>query len=170
GDLVALPEVALRFVELLKVRARHAEVVVGDRAAMLVVRRTVGLEGPPIARQRFVEVALDVREDAEILLDPRAQLAALAAQPAGSAAAIAASYNAAASGMQAARSRARASWSRSAAGRTGARGPVCVGAVTSGAVIVSSPGDGVVGEVVHLPGDLLREEVIQRQQVAEDIQ
>ena len=80
GDLVALPEVALRFVELLKVRARHAEVVVGDRAAMLVVRRTVGLEGPPIARQRFVEVALDVREDAEILLDPRAQLAALPAQ------------------------------------------------------------------------------------------
>src|SRR2546425_12471737 len=64
-----------RFVELLAVRAGHAEVVVGDRAAMLVVRRAVGLEGPPIARPRFVEVALDVREDAEILLDPRAQLA-----------------------------------------------------------------------------------------------
>src|SRR2546426_2166311 len=49
-DLVALPEVPLRFVELLAVRAGHAEVVVGDRAAMLVVRRAVRLEGPPIVR------------------------------------------------------------------------------------------------------------------------
>src|SRR2546427_9642293 len=30
--------------------------------------------------------------------------------------------------------------------------------------------DGVVGEVVQLPGDRLREEVIQRQQIAEDVQ
>src|SRR2546430_3766824 len=38
GDLVTLPEVALRFVVPRPVRARHAEVVVGDRAPVVVVR------------------------------------------------------------------------------------------------------------------------------------
>src|SRR2546426_1482313 len=80
GDLVALPEIALRFIQLLEVRAHHAEVVIGDRAAVLVVRRAVGLEGSPVACLRFIEVALDVREDAEVLLDARAQCAALPAQ------------------------------------------------------------------------------------------
>ena len=37
GDLVALLEVALRFIQPVEVRAGHAEVVVGDRAAVLVV-------------------------------------------------------------------------------------------------------------------------------------
>ena len=80
GDLVALPEIALRFIQLLEVRAHHAEVVIGDRAAVLVVRRAVGLEGSPVACLRFVEVPLDVREDAEVLLDARAECAALPAQ------------------------------------------------------------------------------------------
>src|SRR5207249_9169449 len=80
GDLVALPEVALRIVELVKVRARHAEVVVGDRTTVLIVRRSVRVERPPVPRQCFVEVALDVRQDAEVLLHPRAQLAALSAE------------------------------------------------------------------------------------------
>src|SRR6058998_1492809 len=70
GDLVAPPEVVFRFVEPLPVRTRHAEVVVGDRAPVLVVRLAVGLERAPVARQRFVEVALDVREDPQVLLGP----------------------------------------------------------------------------------------------------
>src|SRR6266550_503389 len=66
GDLVAPPEVVFRFVEPLPVRARHAEVVVGDRAPVLVVRLAVGLQGAPVARQRFVKVPLNVREDTEV--------------------------------------------------------------------------------------------------------
>src|SRR5207237_6124415 len=80
GDLVTLSEVALRFVEPLPVRTRHAEVVVGDRAPVLVVRLAVGLERAPVARQRFVEVALDVREDPQVLLGPGTELAAVPAQ------------------------------------------------------------------------------------------
>src|SRR2546428_730539 len=60
--------------------AHHAEVVIGDRAAVLVVRRAVGLEGSPVACLRFIEVSLDVREDAEVLRDRRAKCAALPAR------------------------------------------------------------------------------------------
>src|SRR6184192_4434960 len=98
----------------------------------------------------------------------RSASASSAGSPALSAAAIAPSYDAMASAMRAARSCARASWSRSAAGRTGVRGPVCIGSLCSVAVTVTSPGDGVVGEVVQLAGHIFREEVIQRQDVAED--
>src|SRR5205823_5309325 len=80
GDLVTLPEVALRFVVPRPVRARHAEVVVGDRAPVVVVRLAVGLEGAPVARQRFVEVPLNVRENPQVLLGPGTELAAVPAQ------------------------------------------------------------------------------------------
>src|SRR5204863_9235195 len=98
----------------------------------------------------------------------RSASASSAGSPALSAAAIAPSYDAMASAMRAARSCARASWSRSAAGRTGVRGPVCIESLCSVAVTVTSLGDGVVGEVVEPAGHLHREEVIQRQDVAED--
>src|SRR5207244_10326833 len=79
-DLVALPEVTLRGLELLAVRTHHPKVVIGDGAAVLVVRSAGGLERPPVPRERFVKVTLDVREDAEVLLDARPQLPALPAQ------------------------------------------------------------------------------------------
>src|SRR5205823_10009493 len=100
----------------------------------------------------------------------RSASASSAGSPALSAAAIAPSYDAMASEMRAARSCARASWSRSAAGRTGMRGPVRMGPLFRVAVTMSLPGDGVVGEVVQPPGHVLREQVIQRQQVAQNVQ
>src|SRR2546430_11039294 len=72
-----------------------------------------------------------------------------------------------ASEMRAARSCARASWSRSAAGRPDMRGPVSKRPVFSVAGIATSPGNGVVGEVVQSPGHVLPEEVIQRQRSEE---
>src|SRR5207245_6797206 len=72
--------------------------------------------------------------------------------------------------MQAARSRARASCNRSPAGRTGARGPACPGPGMETAVTTVSPRDHVVGEVVDLPGDVLAEQIVERQQVIEDLQ
>src|SRR5204863_9140512 len=80
SDLVALLEIALRFVQLLAVPARHAEVVVGDRATVLVIRRPERLEGAAVARDRFLEVALDIREAAKVLFDARPQRAAVPAQ------------------------------------------------------------------------------------------
>src|SRR5207237_10358534 len=91
-----------------------------------------------------------------------------AASPGPWAAAIAAWYEAMASAMRAARSCARASWSRSAAGCVRERGSV--GPVSSVAVMAISPRNGVVGEVVQPPGHVLREQVIQRQHVADDAQ
>src|SRR5207249_12095839 len=70
--------------------------------------------------------------------------------------------------MPAARTCARAPWNSSAAARPEARGPVSKGPVFSVADMATSPGDGVVGEVVQSPGHVLPEEVIQRQHVAED--
>src|SRR6266513_4549116 len=98
----------------------------------------------------------------------RSASASSAGSPARSAAAIAASYDAMASEMRAARSCARASWSRSAARRPDMRGPVSKRPVFSVTGIATSPGNGVVGEVIQSPGHVLPEEVIQRQYVAED--
>src|SRR6266516_3543728 len=78
GDLVALREVAVRLGEQPSLRAHHAEVVVRDGAAVLVVAALVRLEGAGVAGQRIVEVALDVRNDAQVLLHPRPQLEARA--------------------------------------------------------------------------------------------
>src|SRR5258708_38229423 len=61
--------------------------------------------------------------------------------------------------MQAARWRARASCSRSAAGRD------CKTAVTD-----TSPRDHVLREVLHLPRDLLAEQIVDGEQVLEDVE
>src|SRR5256885_11052368 len=59
-----------RSIQLLEVRAHHAEVVIGDRAAVLVVRRAVGLEGSPVACLRFIEVPLRSEEHTSELQSP----------------------------------------------------------------------------------------------------
>src|SRR5205807_2216122 len=46
----------------------------------VVVRLAVGREGPPITRQRFVEVSLNVRENPQVLLGSGTELAAVPAQ------------------------------------------------------------------------------------------
>ena len=74
GDLVTLLEVALGPVILPEVGVRDAQVGVRDRATMLVFRGLVRLEGAPVVRDGLVQVPLDVRHDAEVLLDPGAQL------------------------------------------------------------------------------------------------
>jgi len=79
-DVVALREVPLGFVQQPPLRAHHAEVVVRDGAPVLVVATPIGLEGARVARQRALEVALNGREDAEILLDAGPQLAARATE------------------------------------------------------------------------------------------
>src|SRR5207247_6243538 len=78
GDLVALLEVAIRPVVLPQVGARDAKVGEGDRAPVLVVRGPVRLERALVVRDRLTDLALNVRQDAKVLLGARAQLAALA--------------------------------------------------------------------------------------------
>ena len=80
GELVALPEVAVRVVPEVPVRADHAEVVVGDRQAFLIPRALIRIERALVVAHRLVVLALNRREDAEILLDARAQRRAGAAQ------------------------------------------------------------------------------------------
>src|SRR5882672_2166044 len=84
-----------------------------------------------------------------------------------------------ASGMHAARSRARASCSKSPAGRAAALGPACPGPGMATEVICSPlpapsslplPCDGVIREVIDFAGDVLAEQVVERQQVIEDLQ
>ncbi len=77
GDLVALLEVALGSLVLPEVGVRDPQVGIRDRATVLVIRGPVRLEGTLVVRDRLVQVPLDVRHDAEVLLDPGAQLAAL---------------------------------------------------------------------------------------------
>src|SRR5437867_2323422 len=91
-----------------------------------------------------------------------------ACSPVASAAAIAASYDAAAPAIHTARSKARASISRSGAGRGGAPGPACPEAIFSEAVMTTSPGDGVVGEMGQPPRDLLRAGVVRRRHIIDD--
>src|SRR5690349_24194483 len=69
--------------------------------------------------------------------------------------------------MHAARSWARASCNSSAAGREATRGPAC-GLET--AVTSASPRDHVGRKVVDLPGDVLAEQIVERQQVIKDLQ
>ena len=80
GDGTALLEVILGGVEQLAVGADHAEVVIRERAAVLIAGFLAGLEGAPVADQRFLHVALDVGENAEVLLHARTQRLARAAQ------------------------------------------------------------------------------------------
>ena len=51
GDVVALSEVVVRAVVLPQVRGRDAEVGVGNRAPMLVVRCPVRLKGALVVRE-----------------------------------------------------------------------------------------------------------------------
>src|SRR5256886_14872165 len=71
----SLPEVAVRGVEPSPVRAHHPQVVIGERAPVVVAAVAVRVERPLVARDGFVELAPDVREDTQILLHARAHLA-----------------------------------------------------------------------------------------------
>ena len=73
GELAALAEVAVRVFPEMPVGTDHAEVVVGNRQPFLVAGALVGLQGTLVVPHRLVVLALDRREDAEILLDARAQ-------------------------------------------------------------------------------------------------
>src|SRR5690348_10993521 len=65
------------------VETHHAQVVVGDRPAMVVSALLVCLEGALIPGERLFEVSLDVREDAEVLFGPCAKLAGRSAEADG---------------------------------------------------------------------------------------
>src|SRR6266550_293814 len=80
GDLEALAEVAVGPVVLPQVGVGDAEVHVRRRAAMLVVRGAVGFHRALVMRDRLDNLAPDVRNDAEVLLDAREQLARLTAE------------------------------------------------------------------------------------------
>src|SRR2546425_13170577 len=69
-----------RLVEQLPVRTHHSQVVIGDGAPLRVPRAAVRLERAGVARDRLLEVALDVRENAQVLLHARAQLRVHAAE------------------------------------------------------------------------------------------
>src|SRR5437870_2586936 len=77
-----------------------------------------------------------------------------------------------ASGIHAARSRLRASCSNSAALRptAGAGGATRAEPGTATAVTTRSPCDHVIGEVIDLTGDVLAEQVIERQQIRDDVE
>src|SRR5437867_13420687 len=75
GEGAALPEVAVRRVEPSPVRAHHPQIVVGERASVVVTALAVRVERPLVARDGFVELAPDVREDTQILLHACAHLA-----------------------------------------------------------------------------------------------
>ena len=80
GEGATLPEIAVRGLEPLAVRADHSQVVVGDGAPVLVAAVTVRRERALIVRQSFAQLALDVGDDPEILLDTGAQPTARSAQ------------------------------------------------------------------------------------------
>src|SRR5206468_10463223 len=80
GEGATLPEVAVRGVEPLPVRAHHAEVVVSDRTPVLVPALTVRRQRALIARQGLAQLALNVGDDPQVLLHPRAQPTARATQ------------------------------------------------------------------------------------------
>src|SRR3989441_12450154 len=63
-----------RLVEQLPVRTLHSQVVIGDGAPLRVPRAAVRLERAGVAGDRLFEVALDVRENAQVLLHTRTQL------------------------------------------------------------------------------------------------
>src|SRR6266496_3592957 len=78
GERPTLPEVTFRGGELAAVRAHHTEVVVRDGATVLIATVAVRRQGPLVAGAGLVQIALNVREDAEVLLYARAQLPARA--------------------------------------------------------------------------------------------
>ena len=80
GERPAFQIVLLRLGIQAEVGAGHAEVVVGDRAAVLVAGVAVRFQRSLVARQRLVQLALNVREDTQVLLHAGAQLAALATE------------------------------------------------------------------------------------------
>ncbi len=77
-DLEAVLEVAVGAVILPQVGVRDAEVGVGNGAAVLVVRGAVRFERALVVGDGLGQIPLDVGQDPQVLLHPRAQLAALA--------------------------------------------------------------------------------------------
>ena len=74
GEGAALPEVAVGRAQPSAVRTHHPQVVVGERAAVLVAAVPIRVERALVPRDRFVQLTLNVREDAQILLHAGAQL------------------------------------------------------------------------------------------------
>src|SRR5204862_2379182 len=75
-----LLEVAVGRVEPSPVGTHHPQVVIRDRAPLLVAGAPVRLERAFVAGDGFAQLALDVGENSEVLLDARAQLPARAAE------------------------------------------------------------------------------------------
>jgi len=69
----AFLEIAIRRVEPPPVGAHHAQVVIGDRAAVLVAAAAVRVERAFVPRHGLVQLTLDVGDDPEILFGTRAQ-------------------------------------------------------------------------------------------------
>ncbi len=76
----ALAEVAVSVVPPLQIRADHPEVVIGDGRAAVVAETPTGFQRAGIVCRRPVEIALDVRKHAQVLLDPAANEVVLSAQ------------------------------------------------------------------------------------------
>jgi hypothetical protein len=74
-DLEALAEVAICPVILTQIGVGDTEVHVCRRTAMLVVGGAVGFDRTLIVIDGFDDLAANVRDDAEVLLDARQQLA-----------------------------------------------------------------------------------------------
>src|SRR5438132_12908618 len=69
GEGATLPEIAVRGLEPLAVRADHSQVVVGDGAPVLVAAVTVRRARALIVRQTFAQLALAGGDDPALLLD-----------------------------------------------------------------------------------------------------
>ena len=80
GDLEAPAEVAVGVVPQLAVGTHHAQVVVGDGAAPVVAGALERLERALVVGERLGQGALDVGQDAQVLLGPAPQLGAGSAQ------------------------------------------------------------------------------------------
>ncbi len=72
GDFEAFAEIAIGPVVLPQVGVGDAEVHVRRRAAVFVVRGEIGLDRALVVGDRRFDVAPDVGENAEVLLDARA--------------------------------------------------------------------------------------------------
>ena len=79
-DREAVREISLSVIPQAPIPARHSQIVIGNRAAVLVARGAIRLERAGVVRTRLDEIAVDVRQDAEVLLGAGAQLAAVPTQ------------------------------------------------------------------------------------------
>ena len=80
GEGPTLLEVAVRGVEPSAVGAHHAQIVVGDGAAVLIAAVAVRCERALIAGQGLVQLPLDVGDDPQVLLHAGAELPARATE------------------------------------------------------------------------------------------